>query len=264
MGAGVVGVLAFAAALSGCGGGDSGGGPDIDGGASDAASSAGLSGQLVGPDDQPLANVEILACQATTCAYGESQADGRFAFAIEPPAEVALKTHADLTQSPRLAAALEPVDIVAGEAVEVGTLYIPNLPDGAVLAAESEDPQQLEVGDGLELTLNRADITPAIGDFLYDVAARRIPDQHIPPYPELDGEEVIAVYAMHPFAAESASPIAVRAPTDLEDGTPVKFRTISELDGNFSEPAPGAANGGQVSTDPGVGITRITYLVITR
>ena len=250
--------------LASCGGG-SGDTADASSGGQDAiASGPGLAGLLIDPAGAPAGNVDVLACQATTCAFGESDSDGRFDFAIEAPAEVALKTHADLTRTPRLAAALEPVAIVDGTLVQVGDLYIPDLPAGAVIAAESEDPQTLAAGDGLELTLSRADLTPPIGEILFDVAARKLAAQHIPPYPDLDGEEVVAVYAMHPFAATSASPMAVRAALDLPDGTQVKLRTISELDGNFSEAVPGQADGGFVTTDPGTGITRITYLVISR
>jgi hypothetical protein len=200
---------------------------------------------------------------ATTCLYGESQADGRFMFEIEPPASVALKTHEDLTRTPRWAAALEPVRVVGGSWVDAGALYVPELPEGAVLGPETDDPQTLAAGDGLELTLRRADLEPPLGEFLFDIAARRVPAEYVPDYPDLE-EEVIAVYALHPFAAESASPITIRAPTDLPDGTPVSFRTISEIDGSFSAPAPGLASGGALTTNAGAGITRLTYLVVSR
>jgi hypothetical protein len=219
---------------------------------------------LIGPDEQPLLDVQVLACQATTCLFGDSGSDGRFEFAVVPPANVALKTHTVLAQNPRLAAALEPVAVVDDTLVDVGTVYVPDLPAGSVIGPETEDPQTLQAGDELELTVNRADLTAPLGEFLFDVAARRLPEQHIPPYPELGGEQVVAVYAMHPFGGTSASPIGVRAPADLPDGTSVKFRTISEIDGTFSEPVTGQVDAGYAATGPGVGITRITYLVITR
>jgi hypothetical protein len=102
-----------------------------------------------------------------------------------------------------------------------------------------------------------------LGEFLYDLAARRLPNEHVPHYAELEGEQIVAVYALHPFAASSASPIAVRAPADLPDGTVVWFRTVDELDGNCSEPIAGQVDGGYVATAPGTGIRRITYLVIS-
>lgn len=222
----------------------------------------GLRGQLIDAAEQPLAGVQILACQATTCLYAESGVDGRFEFVIEPPADVALKTHAALASTPRGAAALEPVDIVDDSLVDVGTLYVPDLPTGVVIGP-SEDPQTLAIGDGLELTLIGTDITPSIGEFLYDIAATRLPSQHVPPYPDLEGTEVIAVYALHPFAATSSSPIAVRVPTDLPDGTTIEFRTINPLDGNFAEVVPGHVENGHAISDPGTGITRITYLVVS-
>ena len=50
----------------------------------------------------------------------------------------------------------------------------------------------------------------------------------------------------------------------LPAGTPVKFRTIDEIDGSFSAAVPGRATGTHVTTDPGTGIGRLTYLVISR
>jgi hypothetical protein len=147
--------------------------------------------------------------------------------------------------------------------VDVGTLYVPDLPAGAVLGPASDDPQILAVGDGLELTVNSADITPGIGEFLYDVAARRLPSQHVPTYPDLDPADVIAVYAMHPFAARSASPIAVRVPVDVPDGTAVEFRTLDELDCEFLDVVPGQVVDGHATSDPGTGIMRLTYLVLS-
>lgn len=236
-------------------GGGTGAGGDMEG--------PGLAGLLVDASEQPLASVAVLACMTTTCLYGSSEADGRFVFEIEPPASVALKTHEELSKMPRWGAALKPVRIVDGARVDAGALYVPELPEGTPLGPEDTDPQALTAGDGLELTLRRADLTPALGEFLFDIAARRIPVEYIPAYADLD-EEVIAVYALHPFAAQSASPIAIRAPCDLPDGTPVSFRTVSEIDGSLSVPAPGHANGSVVATDPGTGITRLTYLVISR
>jgi hypothetical protein len=72
---------------------------------------------------------------------------------------------------------------------------------------------------------------------------------------------------LHPFAAKSAVPIAVRVPNSapaLPAGTPIRFRTIDEIDGTFSAPVPGAAEGRYLRTDPGTGIRELTYLVISR
>ncbi|MFV8749169.1 hypothetical protein ACNOYE_01315 [Nannocystaceae bacterium ST9] len=224
----------------------------------------GLRGQLIDANEQPLAGVQVLACQATTCLYARSDGEGRFEFAIDPPADVALKTHAALAETPRRAAALVPVDLVDDALVELGRVYVPELPAGVVLGPASEDPQSLAIGDGLQLTLRSADLTPSAGEFLYDVAAVRVPSEHVPAYPELEGAELIAVHALHPFAATSSSPIGVRLACDLPEGSAVELRTINELDGNFAELVPGVVEGGFVTSEPGTGITRLTYLVVSR
>jgi hypothetical protein len=246
----------LAIVLAGCGDDATEAGTD------DASAGPGLRGRLIDAAEQPVPDVQVLACQATSCAYAQSGPDGAFEFEIEPPAEIAVKTHAALAGTPRMAAALEPVELLDDALVDLGTVYVPELPAGSIVELAGDDPQTLLVGDGLELTLRSADITPPVGHFLHDVAARRLPPQHVPPYAELGAETVLAVYALHPFAATSSSPIQVRAPIELPDGAAVSFRTISSLDGRFSDPILGHALDGHVTTDPGAGIRLLTYLVI--
>jgi hypothetical protein len=224
----------------------------------------GIVGVLVDANEQPIGDEDVLGCLATTCYFGKTAADGSFAFIIEPPAEVALKTHPDPARTPRWAAALEPILLDDDELVDAGTVYVPELPAGAVLDTETDAPQTLAVGDELELTVRQGDLQPPPGVFLYDLAARRIPAAHVPPYPELGDRDVVAVYALHPFETTSTSPMGVRAPLDLPEGTAVTLWTIDHLDGTFSEPVPGHVSGGAVVTDPGLGISRLTHLVISR
>jgi hypothetical protein len=251
---GILAVLVFT--LAACGGGRE----DADGG-DDAG--PGLRGRLVDVDEQPLPGVEVLACQATTCYYGESDADGRFSFTIEPPAEIALKTHANLASVPRMAAALVPVVIVDAALVELGDVLVPELPEGVVVGAPSDELQTYLVGDGLELSLRSSDLMPSIGEFLYDVAATRIPPEHAPSHAELEGAQVLAVYALHPFAATCTSVIGVRVPVDAPDGTPVELRTLSHLDGNVAEVVAAVVQDGHAVTAPDTGITRLTYLIVS-
>lgn len=232
--------------------------------AGDDPTGPGLAGLLADEAGQPMAEVMVLACMATSCLFGESGADGRFAFAIEPPAAVALKTLEELDAEPRRGAALQPVRVDGDERVEVGTLHVPSLPAGVPFGPVADDPQTLAAGDGLVLTLRRAELTPRIGDTLVDLAARALSPDTRPALAELAGEELVAIYALHPFAATSSSPIGVRAPSTLPPGTAVQFRTISEIDGSLSEPVPGVADGSTVSTSDGAGIHELTYLVISR
>lgn len=239
--------------------------PERDAGSdSSAPVGPGIVGTLMDHTEQPIGGGKVLACMATICLFGDAGPDGRFFFPIEPTAEVALKTFPDPTATPRKSAALCPVRIVDSSLIDVGSLYVPSLPEGALLGPAAADPQTLMAGDGIVLTLHVADLMPSLGDTLVDVAARRIPPSQACPLIAPQGEELVAVYALHPFAAVSSSPIAVRAPSDLAAGTKVRFRTISELDGAFSEPVPGEADGTSVATAPQMGITELTWLVISR
>ncbi len=225
---------------------------------------SGVTGVLKDGAGRPVAHEQVLACMSKVCFTGRSGEDGRFTFTIDPPAQLVIKTAARVSTVPRRAGALVPVRLSGKGLVDVGDVHAPDLPDGIPLDATSAGPQTMEVGDGLELTLRRSALTPGLGEIIVDVAARRLTPAQIPRYPGLLDEEVVAVYALHPFAAKSAVPIAVRAPSSLAAGTPVNFRTINEMNGSFSAPVSGRATGTFVSTDARTGITELTYVVISK
>jgi hypothetical protein len=227
------------------------------------ASESGVVGVLKNEAGRPLSRARVLACMTKVCLVGETGVDGRFSFSIDPPVDVVIKTEPDLAASPRRGAAMVPVALVGRRVNDIGSVYVPNLPAGRPFGPGAADPQTVAAGDGLQLTLSRKALKPRLGDVILEVAARRVPAVRAPKYPALGGEEVIAVYALHPFAATSATPIAVRVVSALPDGATVTFRTINEIDGTFSAPVPGRASGGYLATDPGAGITELTWLVIS-
>ena len=231
----------------------------------DAASLAsGVAGVLVDEAGAPLADARILACMSSVCLFGQTGPNGRFQFEIDAPAELVIKTSGDASGLPRRAAAMRPVKLSDARLVDVGAVYAPELLHAAPIGPAGRDPQTIDAGDGLELILNRAQLTPRLGDAIVDLAARRLPADYLPAYSKIAGAEVLAVYALHPFAVRSAGPIAVRAPLDLPDGTPVAFRTVDEIDGHLSDPVPGRSAGGFVTTDPSTGVNELTHLVISR
>lgn len=227
------------------------------------APESGLTGVLRNEAGRPLARVKVLACMTKVCLIGETGADGRFSFSIDPPVDVVIKTEPDPAASPRRGAAMMPVRLAERRHVDVGSVYVPNLPAGKPFGPGARDPQTVQAGDGLQLTLSRTALKARPGDVIVEIAARRLPAARVPEYPALGGEAVIAVYALHPFAATSATPMAVRVASTLPDGSPVNFRTINEIDGTFSTPVPGRASGGFLATDPGAGIIELTWLVIS-
>jgi hypothetical protein len=237
---------------------------DAGGGQAATAPTSGLTGVLASESKAPIADAMVLACQARTCLYGNSDAHGRFSFDIPAPANVALKTLERDDAIPRWGAALVPVHLDRPTLVDLGTVYVPTLPAGTPLPPAGGELQPIAAGDGLELTIRRADLTPRLGDLLFDVAARRVAD--VGPYrlPALAAEEVLAVYAVHPFAATSLSPIGVRAALAVPAGTAVRFRSISEIDGHLSPAVPGRADGSSVATDPGTGLLELTYIIVSK
>lgn len=203
----------------------------------------------------------IMACTERFCLNGETDPSGAFSFLLDPPAHVAIKTHEDLEAEPRRAAALRPC-VLVDTPLDVGEVYVPTLPAGVRLGPSLTQVQALDAGDGLTLTLRRGDLRAAFGDTLLDVAARRLPDDRTAPY-AVPGEALLAVYALHPFAATSESPVGLRVASELPAGTPVWFRTLSEIDGALSAPVAGRADGSALVTEEGLGITQLTWLVVT-
>jgi hypothetical protein len=223
-----------------------------------------LTGVLTDETGTARAHAEVQACSATLCLYSETDAGGGFRFELpRRAAPFVLKTPEDLSETPRRAAALAPIPLSGRSSLDMGPVYVSHLPGGRPLRSAGLASHDMEVGDGLQVTVTSRDLVPPVGKALTVLAARRIRPEHVPRYELPAGEVVIAVYAIHPFGATSRSPIAVRAPSTLPPGTPVLFRTIRDIDGTFSEPVPGRATGTHVVTDATRGIAALTHLVIT-
>lgn len=243
---------------------DTAGEPDtVDSPPAEEAEIDGLVGVAVDPDDAPVAGASVLCCTLTSCLVFDAGPDGRFRFPAEPGTLVAVKTHADLDAEPRHAVALLPVALGEVADVDVGALYAPALSAGLPIGDASALVQTFAVADGLELTLRTDALRPAFGERLRDLAAGRVPDRHLRVYPGLEGEEVLATFALHPFDAHSDAPIGVRVALPVPAGTSVRLRTIGALDGALSEPVDATSDGAWVATREGEGITALTWLVVS-
>ncbi len=221
----------------------------------------GLTGVLADENGEPLPWVNVMACTRAVCYYSDSAADGRFLFFFDGPIEGLIKTAGDLSAELRRSSPMVPVTIAVDEFLDVGTVHVPFLREGSPVQSGRTI---FEAGDGLVLEFDPADIETAPGTMLADVAARRLPDRIVPGYPGIDSGAVVAVYALHPFAATSITPIGVRIPTDLPEGTPIHLLTIDEIDGSFSETVDAVVEAGAIVTPEGTGITRLTHMVVVR
>lgn len=221
----------------------------------------GLTGVLADENGEPLPWVNVMACTRAVCYYNDSAADGRFLFFFDGPVAGLIKTAEDLSAEPRRSSPMVPVTIADDEFLDVGTVHVPLLRAGSPV-----EPGRtiFEGGDGLVLEFDPASIEVAPGTMWTDVAARRLPDAIVPEYPGVDSDSLVAVYALHPFAATSIEPIAVRFPTDLPEGTRLHMMTIDEIDGSFAETVEVVVEAGAVVTPEGTGITRLTHVVVVR
>jgi hypothetical protein len=215
-------------------------------------------------DGAPLAWVSVLACQREICFYGESGSDGRFSFQLDSPGALLIKTAADLTATPRRTSPMVSVTIEGEEFLDIGDVYAPSMPPGVPVETAAREALTLDLGEGLSLELTPSSLTLPPGETLTEVAARRLSEATTPAYPGIAREDILAVYALHPFGATSSVAIGVRVKSDLPSGTPVSFLVIDDTDGTVSGPVRGAANGTELVTDPGEGIAALTHLLVTR
>jgi hypothetical protein len=222
----------------------------------------GYGGRLIDSSGNPLVGEQVQSCTNTTCLLQDTDSTGHFFYVAYPPENLSLHNHENLTLSPRRSVALIPFVVPDSTAVDLGDLYVPDLPAGVAWQGTSADPQTFDAGDGLVLTMNRADVKLGIGQPYDNVAAALIPSQYVPAYPDLT-ETVIAVYAVHPFGATSTTPIAVSVPTTLSAGTVLNFWSIGLLGEGLSAPATGSSDGATATTDDGQGLYALTYVVIS-
>lgn len=223
----------------------------------------GLTGLLADEAGRPLAYVNVMACRSDVCFYADTDADGRFEFLLDTPGDLLIKTRENLRTNPRLGAVMVPVGIAGTEFLDLRAIHVPSLPEGTRVEPDRAGRVSVQAGDGLTLVLDPSGLELQPGDALVDIAARRLPESIVPEYSALSGERVLAVYALHPFAASSRVVVGIQLESELAAGTPVLFRTIDELDGRFSEPIPGVATGTSLVTAEAAGITSLTHLVVT-
>jgi hypothetical protein len=204
----------------------------------------------------------VMACTKEICFYGSTNGDGGFTLLLDEPIRGVIKTEEDLRSTPRRGSPMVPITVAASELLHVGRVVVPSLAEGGAIGPAANETQTIDAGDGLSLTVTPAAIETTPGRVLETIAARRLPAHAIPDYASLAGGPVIAVYALHPFAARSSLPMAVRIESDLPEGARVRLRVIDEIDGTFSEPVPAVVRDGALATLPGEGIESFTHLVV--
>ena len=225
---------------------------------------SGIAGVLQDEAGQPIADAVVMACMSRVCLYSRTAVDGRFGFDVEPPADIAIKTDGDPSATPRRAAALFPVRLTEARVMDVGVVGSPSLPEGVALASAANDPQIIQAGDGLTLTLNRGALTPRLGEVLIDVAARQVPAALVPRYGALAMTRYWRCTRSTPLRRRARSPSRSGRARRCRTAPSSGFERSVRFDGQFSPPVSGRAAGGWVSTEAGAGISELTYLVIAR
>lgn len=223
-----------------------------------------VDGRLVDATGAPAAGERIMVCNLLACQSGLSGPDGRFDLSLGRAGHYVLKTEDVISGRSRHAAAMLPVLALRDAPVDVGDLPLPPLPEGPRVGPASADPQALAATDDLTLTISRSAVKMAFHDYLHELVAVPLPPERTRWAADLTGEDLLAVWALHPFEATSAVPVAIAWTTDQPDGAVVRFRTVGGANGTLSAPIDAPVSGGVARTPEGAGITELTYLVATR
>jgi hypothetical protein len=225
---------------------------------------SGISGRLVGTDGVARVGERVLACTPLTCLTLDTDADGAFRFEIAAPAQLVVKSRPDLDHQPRRGVAMVPCVLADDAPMPLGDVLVPDLSAGARVDAFDAVSRDHDLGGGLTLTLAGTAVQPALGTSVRDLAAGVIPPDRAPHFPGLNHDDVLAVYALHPFEAHLDPPAAVAIATDLPVGEVVDLYTIDALDGALSAPIPATSDGEALRTGAGAGLDRLTNLVVVR
>ena len=225
----------------------------------------GLHGTVVDESGKPLGDHSVTLCSASVCQFTTSGPTGRFVFPVPATGtQFLLKTQEDFASMPARGSAILPVHLSGEERLDLGELFVPALPTIVPLGPTADDPQTLQVGDGLELTLRRADLLGPLGGRDDIVAARALPLERATALAKLGVPEPIGAFALSPHGMTSSSKMRVRLPTTLAAGTQVKLYTIGDLDGALSAPIVAVSDGSKLATAAGEGITELTWLILSK
>lgn len=219
---------------------------------------ASLTGTVVGPDGAPLVDVAVNICRLVCLRVSPDDA-GRYSYPELEAWTASFYVIPDVESG--LATAMAPITWADGEDKVIDVRMVV-LDDPLPIPASAEE---VEVTEGLWLTLGMDTLEPPFGVDLEDVAAVRVPEADRLPI-ELDGE-VLDVWYIHPWEAESeeGAPVRVANAWGLAPGESVRA-WASSLPLEYSWLDAGTLtvteDGGMLEGDAALPV--LTTLVLTR
>ena len=229
------------------------------------APSASVKGQIVDEAGKPIPLAFASICNPYGCHSTDADADGNFVINGIQLGDCGLRTHENLDLSPRLGVTVRLLHLPDPVMVDGGKLYVPNMGVGAAIDLKSTTPQAYELGDGVTITVVGKDLDPPLGFSAENMVARAIKPEHWPTF-DLGGEQILGVYSTLPYATKSASPVGFAATLAGTPGDAVHIRSIDEFNGKFFPAVSGhvSVDGKSVSTDPGVGLAVLSWVIVSR
>ena len=220
----------------------------------------------------PIADVRVTWCQ-DVCMFKNTDANGHFVFDNLDPGEGLFDVVGHVNPGGLLyTGLLAEFEIPATGSLVAPDVCLPEIPaDNVVSLPKGSGMQTVDVGDGLTLHIDPDDVEWFMGT--PEIGAVEVPESSWGEYVVTDGFDVLGVWAFYAWGNEALTPISAVIPGrgELECDQAVAVLTMGEDDSrdglmvhNFQPAATATYDCGadEVITDPGQGLTHLTWVAI--
>jgi len=241
-------------------------GPPPDHPPPDALPWASLGGQVVDQTGQPLVGAAVTACSGV-CWPASTDAQGAFRFDALPPGTLALDVRHGPGMSPSLAVVVFAVTLAPAQQL---TLPAPvGLPVVGAATPLTGGAQAVAIDAELTLITDAAALTLPFGVNSPYLAGVRVPPAYWPSHALVHGgqaHQALAMWALLPFDARALPPVGVSIESSLglSAGDRAQLFVVTAKTGLPAHAAEAtvSADGKQLTTAPGQGIDRVTWLIV--
>ncbi len=224
---------------------------------------ASLKGSVVDTDGVVIANAVLALC-SSACYGAATDAKGEFEYVGVPADHYKLEVRGAVSDLRRLGVAFFPLDLPADETVILDSpVVLPETGEGVML---QEGTQTIAVDSELSLELDGSQLMLPFGEKESYLAGVRVQEPHWLPHIPTDGS-VVGVWSFNPYGMTSMVPVAFNVSSGLGQAasSSLDVHTVSVDDAELKKVGTATvnANGDAISTDDSMGITEMSWLVLT-
>lgn len=217
-------------------------------------------GRVLALDGSPVTEL-FVTVSTEYCIPDRTDEDGGFRVGDVTDGDKRLITYGETASNGLFASVVIPFS--AFETIEFAApIWTPEL-ERIALDPASGDAQELTSADGISVTIPAGSLS--LAPFMPDeLQVARVPIEQAPPF----GDDLVLIdmAALHPIQSTFSTPAPVQFPAHdgLATGTGVLFHSLNYDTGRLEAVATGHISAeGRPTTDPGQGITELTWVGIT-